>query len=191
MTNKISTTELLSHHKNIRIAKEKDCSGILEIYSPYILNTAISFENTIPSLEKFVDRFRDITISHPWIVFEKNRELLGYAYASAHRSRSAYDWSCEVSVYVKETNQGRGIGFELYGALFRLLKEQGFRNLLAGVTQPNEASNRLHKKLGFQETGTYKNIGYKFAKWHDVKWFQLEINSDDTSKKPIPINRFE
>jgi L-amino acid N-acyltransferase YncA len=175
-------------HPAIRFANEEDCQRILEIYAPYILDSAISFETEVPTLEDFKTRFQEITAKYPWIVFEEDNQIIGYAYASSHRSRCAYGWSCEVTVYIDEKHHKRGIGTQLYEALFPILKAQGFYNLFAGVTQPNEGSNTIHKRLGFQEIGTYRNIGYKFGKWHDVSWYQLEVNSGGVPTVPFSIH---
>jgi L-amino acid N-acyltransferase YncA len=172
---------------NIRFAKESDCKQILDIYAPYIIRSAISFENQVPSLEDFKNRFKETTEKYPWLVFEEDGVILGYAYGSSHRSRCAYGWSCEVTVYVDENHHKKGIGSNLYRTLFPILKAQGFYNLFAGITQPNEGSNQVHKRMGFTEVGTYKNIGYKLSKWHDVSWYQLEINSGGVPKEPAPI----
>ena len=173
--------------KPIRFANELDCENILKIYTPYILESAISFETTVPSLQEFTGRFKDINATYPWLVYEENGQILGYAYGSPHRSRCAYSWSCEVTVYVDPSHHQKGVGSLLYKSLFQILKMQGFYNLFAGITQPNEGSNKIHTKLGFKKIGTYKNIGYKFSAWHDVSWYQLEINSGSEPRTPTAI----
>ena len=159
----------------IRKAAEADVESILKIYEPYITEQATSFELTLPSLKDFHRRFQAIAEKFPWFVAEHNGVITGYAYASAHRERAAYQWSCEVSVYLDSRYHKRGIGRQLYTTLFQELKTKGFRNALAGITLPNEPSEKIHKAMGFELIGVYKNIGQKFDKWHDVAWYQLEL----------------
>ena len=179
----------MSFTQKIRFINMEDYPRVLEIYAPYIMETAISFEAEVPTLEAFSQRIEKISSKFPWLVYEENGQVLGYAYGSTHRSRYAYNWSCEVTVYLDQKHTKKGIGSSLYNQLFTMLKEQGFYNLFAGITQPNEASNRIHEKLGFKKIGTYENIGFKFSKWHDVSWYQLEINAGDNPQPPRPLSR--
>ena len=119
----------------IRIAEERDIPAILEIYGPYVLNTTITFEYDVPTREEFTRRFRDITRQFPWLVYEEDGEILGYAYASAPYARAAYAWCAEPSVYLKPEARGRGIGRKLYAALEQILDCQGYQVLYALVTQ--------------------------------------------------------
>lgn len=175
----------------IRFLKKEDCDQVLEIYAPYILETAISFETEVPSLEEFQDRCLAVASQYPWLVYEEDGKILGYAYGSSHRSRCAYSWSCEVSVYIDQDHHKKGLGKKLYEALFPILKEQGYYNLFAGVTQPNVPSDKIHTRLGFEKIGTYKNIGYKFSEWRDVTWYQLELNSGGVPKAPVSVSRLK
>ena len=101
--------------------------------------------------------------------------MVGYAYASRHRARAAYDWSVDASVYVHPDFQRRGIGRGLYVSLIRILRAQGFFNAYAGVTLPNAGSVGLHESIGFQAVGVYRNVGYKQGAWHDVGWWELAL----------------
>lgn len=160
---------------SIRSVNSEDTKSILEIYEPYVLDSPTSFETEIPSLHAFKARIQDYTAKFPWIVFEANGEVVGYAYASSHRSRCAYEWSVESSVYVHPQHQGKGIGTKLYKELFRLLKIQGVVNIFAGITLPNEGSVKLHETLGFEQIGKFKDVGFKQGKWWDVGWWQLQL----------------
>jgi phosphinothricin acetyltransferase len=120
-----------------------------------------------------------IRAAHAWLVAERDGEVVGYAYAGQHRTRKAYDWTAEVSAYVDQSAHRRGVGRELYTALFARLKEDGFRLLVAGITLPNEASVAIHESLGFEPVGVYKNVGFKNGEWWDVGWWQLDLGEPD------------
>jgi L-amino acid N-acyltransferase YncA len=159
----------------IRLATLNDAQEMLDIYSPSISDSAISFETQIPTIEEFRGRIVDYSKSLPWIVYEVDGRIAGYAYASAHRSRCAYGWSVESSVYVGAKYHGQGIGSRIYQTLFELLKAQGVVNIFAGITQPNEASVRLHESFGFTSIGEFKDVGFKLGKWWNVGWWQLQL----------------
>lgn len=169
----------------IRPALASDASSIIDIYAPYILNSAVSFETEVPSTEKFSERILVNQETYPWLVYESNGRIAGYAYASRHRERTAYQWSVESSVYVNNAFQQKGIATNLYKALFEILKYQGCRNVYAGITLPNEKSVRFHEKMGFHKIADYTNIGYKLSRWNTVSWYQLQLN--DYSDAPAPF----
>ena len=160
---------------SIREATVKDSPNILEIYTPYIINTAASFETEVPSVSAFALRVESISQTYPYLVCELDREMVGYAYASMHRARSAYRFDVDVSVYVKAGAQGNGVGTALYAQLFSLLSLQNYYTAYAGITLPNERSCHLHKKFGFSEIGIHHNTGYKLGKWHDVLWLEKAL----------------
>jgi len=160
-------------NKKIRMATLDDAQEILAIYSPYIENTAISFEYEVPTLEDFKKRIEKILLKYPWLVCEIDNKIVGYAYACEHRSRKAYDWSVESSVYLHEDHHGKGIGRTLYLELFKKLKQGGFHTVFAGITLPHPASHALHLSLGFKEIGIYKEVGFKYGQWYDTLWYQL------------------
>src|SRR5215207_1250109 len=172
----------------VRIASPDDAPGILKIYAPYILTTAFSFETVVPDIGQFEQRITAGLLRFPWIVCTKKDAVAAYVYASAHREREAYQWSCECSVYVADDCKGLGIGKELYMLLFQLLKMQGMKNVYAAITLPNDASVRLHEKCGFRHFATYDHIGYKLGTWHNVGWWKLQLNDYDL--KPPPPLRF-
>jgi phosphinothricin acetyltransferase len=168
----------------VRLATTNDAQQIIAIYSPSILNTSISFETEVPSTEEMQKRIETILQKYPWIICEVDGTIAGYVYASKHREREAYQWSCECTIYMHNNFKGKGIGKELYQLLFEILKLQGFRNVYAGITLPNEASVTLHEKCGFTHFATYENIGYKFGAWHSVGWWKLQINEYDLQPPP-------
>ena len=161
----------------IRIAAEADVPAILDIYAPYVTDTTITFEYDVPSPEAFYNRFHSITEDFPWLVWEENGEILGYAYACRPFERTAYSWCAEPSIYLKPAAQGRGIGRKLYGALEALLKLQGYRVLLALITGENIRSLQFHEHFGYRKVGELIGCGYKLGKWLNVFWMekQLEI----------------
>lgn len=148
------------------------------MYAPYVNETCITFEYDVPPVEEFEERIRKNTAHYPWLVCEENGKLVGYAYGCRHRDRAAYNWSVESAIYIAMDSQSRGIGKKLYQKLFDLLKLQGYVNVFAGMTMPNEKSNKLHHACGFEDIGVFRKIGYKFNQWHDVKWMQLRLYED-------------
>jgi L-amino acid N-acyltransferase YncA len=156
----------------MRFADADDAPAIQAIYAPVVSHTPISFETTPPSIAEMSQRIEQTLEHFPWLVYEDAGELLGYAYASQHRARSAYQWSVDVSVYIHEHSRRQGIGRKLYAALFKLLRQQGFYNVYAGITLPNPASVALHEAMGMQALGVYQKVGYKLDAWYDVGWWQ-------------------
>jgi phosphinothricin acetyltransferase len=152
-----------------------DAAACAAIYAPHVASGVASFEETVPSEAQMAQRIELCSASHAWLVAEHDGEVVGYAYATPHRERAAYRWSVEVSVYVAAGHGGRGIGRELYEALFALLRRQGIVTVLAGITLPNDASVRLHESFGFTACGIFEHIGFKAGAWHDVGWWQLEL----------------
>ncbi|MEG0693060.1 MAG: N-acetyltransferase family protein [Oscillospiraceae bacterium] len=176
----------------IRFIQKKDSNAVLSIYSPYILNTAITFEYVVPSIEDFKARIDGITSQFPYVVCEIDGEIAGYAYASKHHERKAYQWNRELSVYIAPPYFGKRIATAFYHCLLELLKLQGYKNVYTLVNTDNEASCRLHHSFGFQEIGLAKNTGYKFEKWHDIATLLKQISKYDLSPiEPKPINEIE
>jgi len=145
------------------------------IYAPLVTGSPISFEEEPPSVEEFARRVASVTRTHPWFVAEDAGEIAGYAYGSKHRERAAYRWAADSSVYVAASHRRRGIGRALYETLFVALRELGFLRVYAGVVVPNAASEALHEAVGFREIGTYRAVGFKFGRWHDVRWYGLSL----------------
>jgi len=161
----------------IRPAAPQDAAGILAIYAPIVRDTAISFEVEPPTVPEMQQRMAQTLLKFPWLVCERQGDILGYVYATQHRARAAYQWSVDVSVYIHAEMHRSGIGRGLYTALFSLLHRQGFYNLYAGITLPNDGSVGLHEALGFQTVGVYRSVGFKFGAWHDVGWWHLPLRS--------------
>jgi phosphinothricin acetyltransferase len=155
---------------------ETDAGACAAIYAPFVQETLISFEYDPPTSDEFRRR---IKASLGWLVAEAGNEVVGFAYLSSHRDRSAYRWAADSAVYVARGRQRSGAGRLLYARLFEDARAIGLRMLCAGVTQPNEASNGFHEAMGFQVVGTYRKIGWKFDAWHDVRWYQLDLSPTD------------
>ena len=173
---------------SVRVASPADAESCLRIYSPAVRNTAASFELEPPSLEEMRQRISTILQRFPWLVFGREGEVFGYAYAGEYRKRAAYQWSVEVSVYVDERARRMGTGKALYAELLSILKRLGYFNAYAVITLPNPASVALHEAVGFRYLGTYRNVGFKLGQWHDVGWWDLVIQTHDKSPRPpIPF----
>lgn len=163
----------------IRPAVPADAAALLAIYRPYIENTAVTFEYTVPSAEEFAHRIEETTSFYPYLIWEEDGQILGYAYAHRHRERAAFQWNAELSVYLAPSATGRGIGTALYGALIELLLLQGVQNFYGCVTMPNTASDALHRKMGFSQCSIWHHSGYKLGKWHDVAWYEMNLSVTD------------
>lgn len=164
---------------------ERDATPCAEIYAPVVKETAISFEASPPGVEEMARRIR---AAIEWFVTEEGDAVVGYAYASGHRGRPAYRWAVDVTAYVDSRHRRRGFARELYATLFDRLRADGYRVACAGVTLPNEASLGLHRAMGFEEVGTYRRIGWKLGRWHDVLWLQLDLapGAPDPPSEPLP-----
>ncbi len=165
-----------------------DAAACAAIYAPHVEASPTSFEAEAPTAEEMAARIAQIGATHPWLVAEQEGVAVGFAYACEHRSRAAYRWAVDVSVYVGEADRGRGVGRALYEELFEQLRAQRFRVACAGVTLPNEASVALHERLGFAPVGVYRRIGWKRGAWHDVGWWQLDLSPDaeEPPEEPLP-----
>lgn len=184
----------------IRLAKEEDAGQMLKIYAPIVQETAISFELEPPSELEFQQRIKNYQHQLPWLVCQIDQEIVGYAYASPYRTRAAYQWSVESSVYVNSNYRRNGIAKALYTSLLKLLQLQGFYNVIAAIALPNEASVAIHEAVGFLPVGVLPRIGYKFEKWHDIGFWQLSLqpqssvygnDSPELVKPPIAISQIE
>ena len=177
---------------SIRIAVEGDAPCVAAIYAPYVLNSVISFESVPPDAEEFRARMASCLSDYPWLIAEVDGQIAGYAYAGQHSGRAAYDWSANISVYLAAEHHRRGIGRRLYDMLIVLLRHQGYHSLFAGITLPNGASVALHTALGMQEVGIYKEVGFKFGKWHDVMWLGMAISPPAIpTTRPTPFSALE
>jgi phosphinothricin acetyltransferase len=173
----------------VRPATPADAAACRDIYAPIVSETPTSFETEVPSIGEFERRIETTTRVYPWLVAENGGRVVGYAYARRHRSRPAYRWSVEVSVFVAETARRRGSGRVLYSALIDILKRQGFYNAYAGIALPNPASVAFHESMGFVPVGVYQKAGYKLNRWHDVGWWALRLGDDgEPPSDPVPFS---
>ena len=171
----------------IRIATAADIPAILDIYAPYIQNTTYTFEYTVPTTAEFTRRFESITAQFPWLVWEENGKVLGYAYGSAPFERAAYSWCGEVSIYLAPEIQGKGIGRQLYTALEEIMWLQGYRVIYSLITTENTDSIRFHERLGYIHSFECKNCGLKFGRWLGVIWMEKRRNFVEIpSVFPVP-----
>ncbi len=171
--------------RRVRDATSADAEACAAIYAPYVLHTAVSFETEPPSAAAMAERIATALRTHAWLVLEEDGVVTGFAYGAPFASRDAYRWSCTVSVYLGAGRQRTGGGRALYAALFDRLAGRGFRTVLAGMALPNDASAGLHAALGFEPVGTYRKIGWKHGRWHDVTWVQRPIGPT-TDPPPEP-----
>jgi len=159
----------------IRIARAADVPAILEIYRPYIEETAISFEYSAPPLQAFRERFAAVTAKCPWLVCENGDEIMGYAYGAPAFERTAYRWVGDLSVYLRRDARGRGLGRALYEVLEAMMAAQGYQAVYAIVTTANGASIRFHRALGYAEIGMFSDCGFKAGKWYGVTWLEKRL----------------
>jgi L-amino acid N-acyltransferase YncA len=177
-----------SLHDGIRLATAMDAEGILAIYAPIVRETAISFEVEPPTLAEMQARIEETLSRLPWLVSESDTGIGGYAYASRHRERAAYQWSVDVSVYVAASKRRHGLARGLYTSLLTILAELGYYSAFAGIALPNPASVGFHESMGFRPIGVLRNVGYKLEAWHDVGWWQLELREyKDNPEPPRPL----
>lgn len=170
----------------IRDADATDAGRCSAIYAPYVRNTAISFESEAPSAAEMAERIAAAQRVHAWLVLETDGEVAGYAYGGPFMARAAYQWATAVSVYLDPERRRTGGGRALYEALFGRLAARGHRTALAGIALPNEASVGLHRALGFELAGTYRRVGWKLGRWHDVAWYQRVLgDGDDGPPEPL------
>lgn len=160
----------------IRPVTPDDAAAIVTIYNHYIATTTISFEEHAVTPEEMAGRIRDVTAGLPWLVYEQDGAVLGYAYATKWRARSAYRFAAETSVYLEFGQGGKGIGKALYKALLEELRAREIHMAIGGIAQPNEASVALHESLGFEKVAHFKQVGRKFDRWIDVGYWELQLS---------------
>lgn len=159
----------------IRPATSADASAICSIYNHYIENTVITFEENPLTEDEMAERIRAYSEKYAYIVYEEDGEVIGYAYGSSWRTRRAYRFSTETTVYLKDGTAGKGIGSLLYSELIERLKGKGFHSLIGCITLPNEKSVRLHEKMGFKKVAHFHEAGWKFDQWLDVGFWELLV----------------
>lgn len=173
---------------NIRMALDSDADEVAAIYRPWVERTIVSFELEAPGRDEMARRILAIGAYAPWLVCEGEDGVWGYAYASKHRDRAAYQWSVDMAVYVRSDRHRRGVGRALYESLFALLRLQGFVAAHGGITLPNPASVALHEAVGFRRIANYPAVGFKLGAWHDVGWWQARLREPPSNPTPpIPV----
>lgn len=171
----------------VRQARPGDAPAVQAIYAPVVTSTAISFEEVPPSIEEMRQRIVTTLQTYPYLVAVRDGRLVGYAYASQHRTRAAYRWAVDVTVYIAEGERRSGVGRSLYAELLPILAKQGFNAAYAGIALPNAASIGLHERLGFRHIGTFPQVGFKLCHWHDVGYWRLELGAPGNSPcDPLP-----
>lgn len=172
----------------IRLAGPPDAEAVRDIYAPYVAETPVSFEEDLPDVEEVCRRIETTTERYPWLVCVSDDAVVGYAYAGQHRSRAAYRWSVDVSVYVAEPVRRKGVATGLYTALFEALRAQRYVNAYAATALPNPASTGFHAAMGFEPVGTYEEVGYTQDDWHDVQWWVRRLAERESDPaEPIPV----
>ena len=177
----------------IRLALPQDARQLRDIYAPYVEKTAISFETVAPTATAMLRRRDEIVQRYPYLVAEQDGVLLGYAYAHPFVGRAAYDWSAEMTIYMKMDARGKGLGGKLYRTLEAILKAQGVLNLNACIGVPKgaddeyltHASVNFHAHLGYTLVGTFHDSGYKFGRWYDMAWMEKILGEHTMPAAPI------
>ena len=176
----------------VRSATLRDADGILGIYAYYVRETAITFEYEVPSPAEFTGRMESVMARYPYLVLEEDGEILGYAYAGVFKGRAAYDWACEMTIYLKHGLSGHGYGRMLYEAMERELKAMGITNLYACIGYPvtedeylTRNSADFHAHLGYRLAGTFHQCGYKFGRWYDMIWMEKIIGEHVADQAPV------
>lgn len=169
----------------IREVQPEDAAELLAIYQPYVLETPITFEYEVPTVPEFRKRIVTTLSRYPYLAALQEGQIIGYAYAGVYKGRTAYDWSCEVTIYLKQDRAAKGVGTLLYQKLEQILQKQGLINLTACITEGNQTSVAFHEKFGYQTVGCFPKIGYKFSRWYDVLWMQKELQQPGDDLQPF------
>jgi len=180
----------------IRIATEQDAEELLEIYAPYVENTAITFEYTVPTVQEFAQRIHHVLEKYPYLIAEREDKIVGYAYAGTFKERAAYDWAVETTVYVREDQKKTGVGRALYEALEKILALQNIQNLNACIAYLEiedqyltHNSVQFHEHLGYRLVGEFYKCGYKAGRWYNMVWMEKHIGEhEDNPKEVKPFN---
>lgn len=157
----------------IRPCLESDAAAVCEIYNHYIRDTVVTFEETPLTVAEMAERIAEIGTRFPWFVLEDGGVVIGYAYAATWKTRSAYRFAVESTIYLAPQSTGRGLGLGLYAALVAELRRRGFHSVIGGIALPNGASIALHEKLGFKKLGSFTQVGWKCDRWVDVGYWEL------------------
>lgn len=176
----------------IRIVTPDDACQLLDIYTPYVLHTAITFEYQPPTIEEFAQRIQKTLTRFPYLAAVQDGEILGYVYASPFHDRPAYDWAVETSIYIRSDCKRMGIGRKLHQALEDVLREQGILNMNACIAYPQTEDEYLtrdsvhfHSRLGYRMVGQFSQCGYKFGRWYDMVWMEKHIAPHLENQPPV------
>ena len=174
--------------KDIKIclARKEDARPIVDIYAPYVRETAITFDYEVPSVEDYERKIGHVLKRYPFLTARQGEEILGYAYAGCFKDRAAYDWACELSIYVRQDQRRAGIGARLYGAMEGILYQMGLIGLYACIGLPRTEEDehltfdsvRFHERMGYQLVGKFTGCGYKFGRWYDMCWMEKKIREN-------------
>ena len=187
----------MENNINIRFARPDDAPALVDIYSYYVLNTAVTYEYDVPSVEEFAARISRVLEKYPYLVAEKDGKPLGYAYAGTFIARAAADWSAEVSVYIRHSARGLGLGRKLYEALEAILRLQGIVNLAAAIAAPNSEEDeyltrdslKFHSRMGYELVGEFKQNGHKFGRWYNLVWMEKYLGEHmENHPHPLPVD---
>ncbi|BBX64034.1 N-acetyltransferase [Mycobacterium saskatchewanense] len=171
----------------VRPAAPQDAAACLAIYRPYVLDTAISWELEVPTVTEMAARIAAARDTHEWLALERDDEVIGFAYGQTFNRLPTFRWTAQTGLYVRADRHRTGGGRDLYERLLPRLAERGYRQAMAGITQPNEASNGFHRSFGFRDAGLYRRVEWKLDRWHDVAWMQLDLVGAAKQEPPRPI----
>lgn len=183
----------------LRVARPDDARALIDIYAPYVLNTAITYEYDVPSVEDFAARITHTLQKYPYLVAERDGELLGYAYLGTYIGRAACDWSAEASIYLRQDARGLGLGRRLYTALEEIAKAQNLCNLNAAIAYPPDGvedehltrnSVDFHAHMGYTMVGEFHGCGFKFGRWYSLVWMEKHLCSHQNDAPPMPVIPF-
>ena len=175
----------MKHTITIRPASPEDAAALLAIYAPYVEKTAITFEYQVPAEDEFRSRITGTLARYPYLTALRDGSIIGYAYASAFKERTAYDWAVETSIYVAEDMRRTGAGSVLYQALEDILKQQGVLNVNACIAYPNPGSIRFHEEAGYRTIGHFTQCGYKLGQWWDMIWMEKMLGEHESTPGPF------
>ncbi|MCI6812143.1 MAG: N-acetyltransferase family protein [Lachnospiraceae bacterium] len=178
--------------RQIRIAVKEDAKELLALYTPYVEQTAITFEYEAPTLDEFEKRIEQTLKKFPYLVAQQDGQLVGYAYAGPFRPRPAYDWAVETTIYIRQDQKKTGLGRELYQALENLLSKQHILNLYACIAYPTVEDEYLtrdsvhfHQRLGYRLVGEFYQCGYKFGRWYNMVWMEKHLGNHEANPSPV------
>jgi L-amino acid N-acyltransferase YncA len=169
----------------VRPATADDAQACVAVYAPYVRDTTITFETEVPTPAEMATRIEAALVAYEWLVLEtEDAGVIGYAYAGQFKSRAAYRWSVETSVYLTSRHRGGGGGRLLYTELLRRLARRGYRRAFAGITLPNDVSIAFHRAFGFTDAGVFRRVGWKLNEWRDVAWVQADLQPLELETDP-------